>query len=129
MGTFRQSLEVARDSAGPWIALEALVDTGATYSQIPRAVAKRLRIVPSESRRLLTADGRRVTRPLAIVYVRLDGRSYPTLCALAGRGDPVLLGAVTLEMFGLAADPVHRRLIAAPLYLLTGLEPDDSLSS
>ncbi len=118
MGTFRHSLEVARSPKGPWAALDAIVDTGSTYSQIPRAVAKRLGIVPSESRRLLTADGRRVTRPVAVVEVRLNGRSYPVLCVLAGPREPVLLGAVTLETFGLAADPVHRRLVAAPLYLL-----------
>ena len=50
--------------------------------------------------------------------VRLDGRVLPTVCVMADDGQPALLGAVTLETFGLTVDPVNRRLVPAELYLL-----------
>ncbi len=50
--------------------------------------------------------------------MRLDGRIRPGVCVVGDDGTEPLLGAVTLESFGLAADPVNRRLVSAPLYLL-----------
>jgi predicted aspartyl protease len=67
------------------------------------------------------ADGRRVMREIAAVTVRLEGRALPTVCIIADDGQLTLLGAVTLETFGIAADPVNRRLVPAELFLLRQL--------
>jgi hypothetical protein len=45
----------------------------------------------------------------------------PTVCIIADDGQLTLLGAVTQETFGLAADPVNRRLVPAELFLLRQL--------
>jgi len=118
MGTFRYSVEVAATAAGPYARVEALVDTGATYSLLPDAVLAQLGVVPHDRAEFVLADGRRVTRELATVIVRLDGRTRHVLCVVGEDGAESLLGATTLELFGLAADPVNRRLVPAPLYLL-----------
>lgn len=54
--------------------------------------------------------------------MRLDGRTRPTVCVIDDAAPHALLGAVTLEEFGLAADPVNRRLIPAPKYLALAQE-------
>jgi len=46
----------------------------------------------------------------------LEGRTLHTLCLFGQPGDLDVLGAYTLEGFGLAIDPVQRRLIPAILY-------------
>lgn len=118
MGTFRYRIEVGADRAGPFIPLDAVVDTGATYSQIPRSIAQALGISPMVHRDFTTADGRTVTREIAEVLIRLDGQVRSTLCVIGEADTPALLGAYTLEGFGLTADPVNRRLVETTLYLL-----------
>src|SRR5438132_12752965 len=63
---------------------------------------------------ILVADGRAVRYPIAWVRVRLDERTQPTLVVCGDSGTEPLLGAFTLEGFGLGVDPVNRRLIPVP---------------
>jgi len=118
MGIFRQRIEVGRTEDGPFLSVEAVVDTGATYTLLPRRIVAQLGIAPRNQRELLLADGRRVTRDLAPVFVRLDGDVMSTPCILDDEAQEALLGAVTLEEFGLAVDPVRKQLVPAPGYLL-----------
>ncbi len=119
MGTFRYQFEIGASEAGPFVAIDAVVDTGAAYTWIPRQTLTQLGVVPRGTRRFLLADGRVVERPIAIVAARLDGQTQPTVYVVGDEGSQALLGAVTLEEFGLAADPVNRRLVPIPqLYLL-----------
>ncbi len=119
MGTFRQTMEIASTEAGPFTSVDAVVDTGAVYSWIPRGVLQQLNVAPRGRRRFLLADGRVIERDIAIIAVRLDGQTQPTICVVGDDATEPLLGAVTLEEFGLAADPINRRLVPVPqLYLL-----------
>lgn len=118
MGTFRCTVEIGAAESGPFEQVDALVDTGATYSQSPRSILARLGISPHDRAEFVLADGRTVLRDLATVVLRLEGRVRHVLCTVGDDGTEPLLGATTLELFGLAADPVNRRLIRATLYLL-----------
>ncbi|MGH2426521.1 MAG: retroviral-like aspartic protease family protein [bacterium] len=118
MGTFRHPVELSATATGPFVTVQAMVDTGATYSLFPRSVLEQLGVAPQEQAEFILADGRRIMRDLAIITVRLEGRVRPGVCVVGENGAEPLLGAVTLESFGLAADPVNRRLVPAPLYLL-----------
>ena len=93
---------------------DALVDTGASYSWIPREVLERLGAQPDEQRVFVLADGREVHYPIAWVRVKLGDRIQPTLVVFGDAGTEPLLGAFTLEGFGLGVDPVNRRLIPVP---------------
>ena len=118
-GTFRYPIEIGATEAGPFLRLEAIVDTGAAYSWVPRELLLRLGVVPRERRRFVVADGRIIERDIGIVAARLDGRTQPTVCVFGDDGSEVLLGAVTLEEFALGADPLNQRLVPLPqLYLL-----------
>ena len=116
MGTFRVSIQLATAGGERFESMEALVDTGASYTWIPRDLLEGLGVRPDEERVFVLADGREVSYPMAWVRVRLDGggRIQPTLVVCGDSGTDVLLGAFTLEGFGLGVDPVNRRLIQVP---------------
>ena len=90
--------------------VDFLVDTGATLVVVPRPLAERLALTPTRSQRVVIAGGQRETWPIAEVRLALDGQETTTPCFIAPAGPP-LLGAVALESFFLAVDPVAKRLI------------------
>jgi predicted aspartyl protease len=96
--------------------VKLLVDTGSTYTWVSGAFLRGLGVEPTERRRILTIEGKTVERPSAEVLITLEGRALHTICLFAEGGDIEVLGAHTLEGFGLAVDPVQRRLIPAILY-------------
>jgi clan AA aspartic protease len=118
MSTFSMPVEVGDFEGSRWESLEAVVDTGATYTFIPSDVLQRLRVEPQEQRPFILANGQQVLYGTAWVRVRLDGREHPTLVIFGEPGSGSLLGAFTLEGFGLSADPVNERLTPVPGYLV-----------
>ena len=111
MGTFRVAFEIGDSAGQTWQAVEALVDTGSSYTWIPRQILEQLNVRPQFQREFETADGRVLLRDMATTMARWNGETMPTLVVFGGAGDAVLLGAYTLEGFALAADPVNRRLV------------------
>jgi len=118
MGTFRVSIEIGGPAGRHYETVEALVDTGATYTSVPRLLLDRLGVVPHVRDTFVLADGRRVDRDIGRAWVRVNGREELTLVVFGEPDSPSLLGAYTLEGLRLAADPVGRRLIPVPAYLL-----------
>lgn len=112
MGTFRATFELGDPSAARWEAVDAIVDTGASYTWAPREILRRLGIGPQFRREFATADGRIIERDMAVAMARWNGQVLPTLVVFGDEGSQPLLGAYTLEGFGLAPDPVNRRLIS-----------------
>ncbi len=121
MGTFTHTIEVAAAEVGPFVPVGTIVDTGATYTSLPRSVLQRLGVTPRGRRKFLLADGRPIERELATVTVRLEGEIQQTLCIVGDEGTPPLLGMFTLEGFGLGVDPVNRRLVRLPYQYLLSL--------
>ena len=120
VGTFRYPIDIGPLTGGRFETVESLVDTGATYTWVPRGLLERFGIVPQERQPFILADGRRVEYDMAQERVRLDGRERFTVCIFGDEGTEPLLGVYTLEGFGLGVDPVNRRLIPVPGYLLVG---------
>ena len=111
MGTFHVSIAIGDSQGQRWEAVEALVDTGSTYTWLPRPLLKRLGVLPQLRRGFETADGRVIERDMAITLVRWNEETMPTLVVFGGGSDAILLGAYTLESFGVAPDPVNQRLV------------------
>jgi len=111
MGTFRHPVRVGRLDGSAFETLEALVDTGSTYTWVPRPVLERLGIAPTTRRRLELADGSIVERTAGQVLITVGGETVFTLCIFGDPDSMALLGAVTLEECGLAPDPVRQRLV------------------
>ncbi len=114
MRHFHVSVHVSHRAGGRSEPLEALVDTGATYTWIPRDVLERLGVVPEDEWPFVLADGREVRYPMAWITIRMRDRVQPTIAVFGEPGSEPILGVVTLEEFRLAADPVNRRLISVP---------------
>ena len=118
MGTFQTTIEVGDREGRQYEAVEAMVDTGATYTWVPRDVLTKLGVQPEFRRQFMTADGRAIEREVAETRVRLDGQQLTTMVVFGDEGSVPLIGAYTLEGFGLAADPLGKRLIPVPGYAL-----------
>lgn len=114
VGHFRVAIQVGRRGGTRVASLEALVDTGSTYSWIPRHLLEDLGVEPEQEWPFVLADGREVRYPMAWIQIRIEGREAPTLVVFGPEGSAPIVGAFTLEGFLLAADPVNERLISVP---------------
>ena len=93
--------------------MDALVDTGASYSQVPGAVLLRLGIFPTDVVQAELADGRIVNDEIAEARVRINGLETYTWVTFGPESVSPLLGAHALEGVRMAVDPVGLRLIPA----------------
>ena len=113
MGHFRVVVEIGNRAGERFAAIEALVDTGATYTWVPRDVLGALGVVPDEEWPFILADGREVRYPMGWMQIKIGGRAQPTIVVFGEPGSEPILGVVSLEEFRLAADSVPGRLKAA----------------
>jgi len=118
MGVFSVAILVGDSRGERFEPVEALVDTGATYTVVPASLLERLDVEIRGRRKFLLADGREIERSIGQTWLRIDGQTLTTIVVFAEEGARPLLGAVTLEEFGLGVDPVARKLIPVPGYLM-----------
>ena len=112
MGTFHIDFKVRRDEASPFQEVEGLVDTGATYTMLPSSLLNGLNVVPVKRSEFTMADGRKQWLGIGDIRVRI-GQEERFSPVIFGPEERFLLGAVTLQIFGLAVDTTHEKLIPA----------------
>ena len=117
MGLFKVEIEVAPADGGSLQVESVLVDTGASYLSLPRSLLTSLGYRPIDRQRVVFATGQTEVWDVAEVKVRLQGRQRTVLAFLAPDEAPKLLGAQTLETFGLGVDPLGKRLIPVDAHL------------
>jgi len=118
VGTFRVAIEIGDAAGESWETVEALVDTGATYTTVPAALLRRLGVTPYVRDTFVLAGGRRVAHDIGQSWIRVGGRAVVTLLVFAAPEAPPLLGAYALEGLRLAPDPIGRRLVPVPGLLM-----------
>ena len=91
--------------------MDALVDTGASYSTLPASLLTSLGVSPLVEREFRLANGEMIHREIGAANVRIDGEVVTTLVVFADERSHPILGAMTLEQFNLAVDPVDMRLV------------------
>ena len=111
MGTFTTSIEIGDPGGRRWQQVDVLVDSGATFTMLPRALLEDLEVRPRDKAPFELADGRSVELDVGETSVRIGRRVRTTLVIFADNGVQPLLGAYTLEAFLLAVDPVNQRLV------------------
>ena len=111
MGTFWVDLEIGDPDNTRFERVNALVDTGSTYSVMPASLLAQLDVARVDRQSFILANGQRIHRDIGETSVRIDGRIRTTLVVFSAEESQALLGAYTLEAFSLAADPVNRRLV------------------
>jgi clan AA aspartic protease len=103
----REAVEVA----------DALVDTGATWTSLPRGLAERLGLEVIGQMAVKTAAGVQMLDQ-SYAYVELDGKRMVAPVLVSDTLDGVLIGVTTLEALGLAVDPTTGQLREAEVFLL-----------
>ena len=93
--------------------LNGLVDTGSTFPQAPASLLEELGIERTDSMRFRLADGSGTELSLGQVMLELPGEVRPISIVFGPEGSSVLLGALALESFGLAADVSNQQLVPA----------------
>ena len=121
MGTFTVEIEVGDRTGDRFEPIEALVDTGATYTMIPASLLDSLGIVPVAQMSFILADGQRIQRDVGEASLRIHDSSFHSPVVFANEDSNVLLGAVTLQIFGLGVDPLNERLVPVDGLLVSPL--------
>ncbi len=111
MGTVKVTIGVGDQRGQRFEDLEVTVDTGSTFTAVPRELLQRLGVPVERSVQSELADGSNAPVDIGRTVVRLVGQEFPTPVIFGEEGEPSLLGVVTLEEALLSVDPVSGRLI------------------
>ena len=115
MGTFRTDIElehhVHRGRRVP--VANALVDTGAEATWIPKDILTQLGVSVERTETYQMADGRELTRDLGYVIVHVAGRATTDEVVFAEPGDLTILGARSMEGLSLRVDPRTKQLVSS----------------
>lgn len=118
MGIFSVPIEVSSLEGHGFTELDAMVDTGAVTTMIPRSVLESMGVTPETRETFTLADGSRVELDMAQIRARVEDRETITWVIFGREGSRPLLGAYTLEGVFLGVDSSNRRLIPVERLLL-----------
>ena len=110
MSTFSYTIRLARVEGESSRSVEALVDTGATYSVIPSNLLRELNISPRWTACFELADGRMVPMGVGEAWITINGESTITRVIFGENDITPLLGSYALEGLLLAVDSYNERL-------------------
>ena len=119
MGTFSVEIEIGDPQGERFERVAVTVDTGSTYTVVPKPVLERLGVRPFRNARFRLADGRTFDQDVGQTWIRIAGNGAVRLVAFGEAGDEAVLGADTMEGLLLAADPVAKQLIPVDALRLT----------
>ncbi len=112
MGEFFWPIGV-RSSDGERVeTVDALVDTGASYSLFPRTMLERLGIVPIGQRGFEQADGSVIERDIGRAMLVINGEEDIQRVIFGDDDAESLIGAGTLQGFLLLVDSVSEQLVS-----------------
>ena len=115
VGTFSVDFVIRSRNGSQAKTLSGVVDTGASYTVIPAPILDELGIEREETLLFSLADGSRRELPIAWAEMELQGQRRFVYVIFGPDNRKILLGAMALETFALAADAKYRRLIPAEL--------------
>lgn len=99
-----------RGPSGKQETVKFLIDSGATYSLLPKVVWEALELKPKREFSFTLADGTTLERLVSEAYVMFPQGEAHTPVILGEENDEALLGVVTLEILGLVFNPFDRSL-------------------
>lgn len=119
MGHVRRTVRIANpDDIAETVELpNVLVDTGATWTVLPRRYAEQLQLTVVDRWTVRTATGTQLLDQ-AFLWMQLEDVVLVDSVLISDTYPEAILGVTALEKMGFAADPVNDRLIPAELLLL-----------
>ncbi len=118
MGLFNVPIGVGDPQGERFQIVEALVDTGATFSIVPAPILDNLGVERQKGGSFELADGSLRYFSLGQTTLQVEGEEVDSVVVFGDEDMQPILGAVTLEILGLAVDPARQRLIKVPYRLL-----------
>ena len=115
MGRVDITIAVGDPQGNRFEELEVLVDTGATFTKVPRELLERLDVPVERSVLSELADGRTIPRDIGLTTIRLEGQELLTPVIFGESGERPLLGVIALEHALLDVDPTNKRLVPTNL--------------
>ena len=113
MGHVQVSAEISNADGTRSREVEAMVDTGATYTFLPGSMLRELGIAPTRSTDFQLASGEMAQYARGEAVIRINGFAQMTPVVFGDDDAEPLIGVVTLEQLELAVDPVADALIPA----------------
>jgi aspartyl protease family protein len=119
MGHVNVKLKLGNPVSPSTTAIEAsaLVDTGATFTTIPRHMSEKLGLRVTGKRTVRTAT-QFETLEESFASVEINGNLTVSPILVSDTLDKILIGVITLEALGLTVDPTTGQLKEAETYLL-----------
>jgi predicted aspartyl protease len=123
MRILREKVKIAKPLDGSnFLEIEMVVDSGATYTQVPASLLLQMKIDKKYKRRLKIATGEIIERDAGEIRISIKNETLTTMVIFGDeRSEPV-----TLEQFGLAIDPVNKILVPVPELMLLLIKPKHS---
>ena len=94
--------------------VEALVDTGATFTKISSSVAEKVGFKRRRQVEVVLANGGKVSRQLGSLEVEIASQKDVVPVTVGEDGEADFVGYTTLEILGFKVDPVARKLEPSP---------------
>jgi len=88
------------------------IDTGALHSFVPEDWLEKIKVEPTSTKNLILADGREFRRLFGYCRFEIEGLESQEICPVifAPKDSMFLIGATTLENFGVEVDPNNKEL-------------------
>ena len=113
MGHVQVNAEISNADGTRSREVEAMVDTGATYTFLPGSMLRELGIAPTRTTNFQLASGEMAQYARGEAVIRINGFAQMTPVVFGDDDAEPLIGVVTLEQLELAVDPVADALIPA----------------
>ena len=117
VGTFDWPIRLDSMNSERSLHLDALVDTGSSFTSAPASLLHELGVVPKAKVRMELADGRTAVYDIGEARATVSGRSNTTWVVFGDDGARPLLGAYTLEGLLLTVDPWKLEVVPSPYFL------------
>ena len=111
MGKLMVTIGVGNQQGRQFEDIEVTVDTGSTFTAVPRTLLQNLGVPVERSAQSRLADGSTAPVDIGWAMIRLEGQTFPTRVIFADENQPSLLGVVALEEALLGVDPVGQQLV------------------
>src|SRR5260370_6325694 len=97
------------------VELDFLIDTGPVYGVVPSSIARKLALPKLDREELTFADGTRRAYDVGEAFFELDDQRGSSKVVFGPSNVTPLLGALTLESFGLMVNRITREVLPMPV--------------
>jgi len=117
MGHVSVEVKLTSPTSQKTITTDSIIDTGATFTTIPKTISQKLKLPSIARRKVRTPSGEEtLTESYLIIEVLNEKTATPVL--INPKLDRVLIGVITLEALALKVDPKTGKLEKTELLLL-----------